>query len=58
MQRCMFFTRENHKVFGPVVSLVAVDVMNNFIACQWTPEHLSHYQAMFRLVPFGAIVIG
>jgi hypothetical protein len=53
----MFCSREQDKILRTVVCLDVIDVMDDFIGRQWSPDGLGYYNAVFRLVSFlGQIV--
>lgn len=53
----MFFACEDDQIFGTIVRLDAIDVMNNLVRFQRTPQDLSHHESMFGLVPLRARVV-
>ena len=51
VQAKMFRARKNFEIFWPVVSLVAVLMMNGFIFTQWPANHLFSYKTMLEDAP-------
>jgi hypothetical protein len=50
-------TLEQHKIFGPVVSLNTIDVMNTLIRKERTPEFAFHDVTMFHYMFLRTISI-
>jgi hypothetical protein len=55
MQDRMLLARQDLKVLWSIVSLVPIDVMDNFIAGQWSPQYFSHNETMLSLVSICSI---